>query len=232
MHRSGTSATIGTIQQHGVELGRVGKSNRHNPRGNREFRALNRLHDRMLERSGGSWWRPPAAVAIHEDDRRERDALLDAIPGERIGVKDPRMLLLLDFWREVAPSWIGVIRNPVATRRSLERRAGARGEQLLDAGGWEALWCHYNRILLGELERAPFPVVDFDRSGELGAQVHAALAFYGLDGDTEGTFFDEQLVNERADPAWREEALSPEPVELWDRLAAYAAGGAKAPARS
>jgi hypothetical protein len=219
MHRSGTSATIGTIQQHGVELGRVGKSNRYNARGNREPKALNRLHDRMLERSGGSWWRPPAAVAVGDEDRRERDALLAAIPGDRIGVKDPRMLLLLDFWREVDPSWIGVIRNPVASRLSLERRAAAQGEPLLDARGWEALWCHYNRLLLAELERAPFPVVDFDRAHELGGQVRTALAFYGLEGDAEETFFDERLVNERADPGWRDQALLAESVELWDQLA-------------
>src|SRR5918992_1057883 len=53
MHRSGTSAIAGMLADHGVELGPVSEQNRFNPRGNREIRELNRLHDRILERSGG-----------------------------------------------------------------------------------------------------------------------------------------------------------------------------------
>src|SRR6478735_1049494 len=102
MHRSGTSATIGTIQQHGIELGRVGTSDHFNLRGNREPKALNRLHERILERNGGTWWRPPpGAISITQDDRRRRADVLATIPGGWIAVKDPRMVLLLDFWREV-----------------------------------------------------------------------------------------------------------------------------------
>jgi hypothetical protein len=233
MHRSGTSATVGTIQQYGFHVGPVSGANRFNARGNRELRALSRLHDEMLGRSGGSWWQPPKGpVSTAPDDRRDRDEALATIAGERAAVKDPRMLLLLDFWREIEPMWIGVYRNPVAVRASLERRAQQGGGPLLDGAGWEALWCHYNRNLLGELERAPFPLVDFDRPAELDTQVRAALAFYGLESDVQTTFFDEHLVNERADAGWRDEVLSVESVELWDRLVDYASGGPTAVARS
>jgi len=221
MHRSGTSATAGTIQQYGFGVGAVSEQNRSNPRGNRELRKLVKLHDRILERSGGSWWQPPADVSIEADDYRSRDEVLATIPGEQVAVKDPRMLLALDLWRDLEPRWIGVIRNPVAVRSSLERRARERGRPTLDSAGWEALWCQYNRILLAELERSPFPVVDFDRPDNLDEQVRATLAFYGLDAVAERTFFEPELVRERVDPAWREQVRSQESMQLWERLAAH-----------
>lgn len=220
MHRSGTSATAGTIQQYGFEVGPVSEQNRSNPRGNQELRGLVKLHDRILKRSGGSWWQPPEQVSIAEGDCRMRDELLATIAGEQVAVKDPRMLLALDLWRDLEPRWIGVIRNPVAVRSSLERRARERGRPSLDAAGWEALWRRYNRILLAELDRSPFPVIDFDRPDDLDVQVRAALAFYGLNAIARRTFFEPELVRERVDPAWREQVRSPESVELWERLAA------------
>jgi hypothetical protein len=223
MHRSGTSAMAGTIQQYGFELGPVSEANRFNPRGNRELRGLVKLHDRILDRSGGSWWWPPEVCSPTEGDRRQRDEVLASIPGQRIAVKDPRMLLVLDLWRDLEPLWIGVIRNPVAVRLSLERRARERGGPAVDPAGWEALWCRYNRILLAEFERAPFPLVDFDRSDEFDAQVRAALVFHGLESHAEGGFFEPELVHERADAGWRDEALSADSVELWERLLAMAA---------
>jgi hypothetical protein len=222
MHRSGTSATIGTIQRHGFELGPASETNRFNRRGNRELRALGRLHDEILERSGGSWWKPPTQVSPDQDDRRKRDDLLASIPGDRVAVKDPRILLVVDWWRELDPLWIGVIRNPVAVRASLERRVRKQGRALLEGAEWESLWCHYNRILLSELERRPFPVVNFDRPDELDAQVWAALARLGLEAAATGTFFDAGLVTQDPGADWRDQALLSESVDLWDRLAKLA----------
>jgi hypothetical protein len=226
MHRSGTSATLGTLQRYGVAVGPVSERNTHNPRGNRELRHLVKLHDRILERSGGSWWHPPEVVSTTDDDRRRRDETLGEITGTPAAVKDPRLLLLLDFWRDLQPMWIGVIRNPVAVRESLERREVNRGRAAVGADGWEALWCHYNRLLLEELERDPFPVIDFDRSDDLDAQVRAALAHYGIEPRGEGGFLDTELVHQRGDDDWRWQVLVPESIELWERLAAYA--GARA----
>jgi hypothetical protein len=118
MHRSGTSAVAGMLADHGVELGPVSEQNRFNPRGNREIPELNRLHDRVLERSGGSWADPPVRVRPRWRDYRARNRILRSIPGETIGVKDPRLLLVLELWRDLDPKPIGVIRNPVAVRES------------------------------------------------------------------------------------------------------------------
>jgi hypothetical protein len=220
MHRSGTSAVAGMIEEHGVELGQVSRRTRFNARGNREIKELNKLHNAILARSGGSWWDPPPGLRMRRGDPRRRDAILGAIPGETIGVKDPRMLLLLELWRDLDPKPIGVIRNPVAVRKSLERRARERGEPhpQLSAAGWEQLWVTYNRALLEELERSSFPVIDFDRHADLDAQVRAALAFHGLESRAESRFFDRELVGQRLGE-WRSQVISSEALDLWDELA-------------
>jgi hypothetical protein len=225
MHRSGTSATAGMLQELGVELGPVSEQARFNARGNREIRALNQLHNAILARSGGSWWDPPAQPRFKRADYRRRDEILEAIPGSTIGVKDPRMLLLGELWRDLEPKQIGVIRNPVAVRRSLERRARERGERhpQLSSAEWEQLWTTYNRALLSELDRRPFPVIDFDRHSDLDAQVRSALAFHGLDGEAESSFFDRDLVGHHVDE-WRQQVVDAEALELWDELARRSLG--------
>ena len=222
MHRSGTSAIAGMLADHGVDLGPVSEQNRFNPRGNREIRELNRLHDRILERSGGTWWDPPARTRTRRGDYRRRNQIVRSIPGKTIGVKDPRLLLVLDLWRDLAPRLIGVIRNPVAVRESLQRRAHERPRRhpQLSAAGWDQLWLAYNRALLAEHRRHPFPVIDFDRHPDLDSQVRAALAFHGLESAAESAFFERELVQSADD--WRLRASS-EALELWDTLAALAA---------
>jgi hypothetical protein len=219
MHRSGTSAVAGTAQDHGVELGPVSERARFNARGNREIRELNQLHNAILKRSGGSWWEPPSQVRLRRSDFRRRDEVLGAIPGGTIGVKDPRMLVALELWRDLDPKPIGVIRNPVAVRKSLERRARERAERhpQLSGAAWEELWATYNRALLEELKREPFPVIDFDRHADLDAQVRAALAFHQLETATESRFFDRELVGQRVDE-WRAQIISSEALDLWDEL--------------
>jgi hypothetical protein len=224
MHRSGTSAVTGMLADLGIELGPVSEKNRFNPRGNREIRELNRLHERILERNGGAWWRPPESVQVRSGDRRRRNEILERIEGPVIAVKDPRMLPCIELWRDVDPAPIGVIRNPVVVRRSLEHRARERGERhpQLSSEEWERLWLTYNRALLEEHHRQPFPVVDFERDQQLDEQVRAALRFWGVEPAGESSFFEGTLVSEGADD-WRSEVTAAEALSLWDELAALAA---------
>lgn len=223
MHRSGTSAIAGMLADHGIEFGPVSQKNRFNPRGNREIAELNRLHDRVLERSGGSWSNPPAGIRARGGDYRRRNQILRSIPGQTIGVKDPRLLLVLDLWRDLDPRPIGVIRNPVAVRESLERRAQERPRRhpQLSAAEWDELWLVYNRALLAEHRRRPFPVIDFERHTDLDSQVRAALAFHGLEPAAQSAFFDPELLRDGAND-WRSRVGSSEAVELWDALAGLA----------
>lgn len=219
MHRSGTSATIGLAQEQGVELGDVSERNRFNPRGNREIRALVRVHEEILGRNGGSWWDPPSEVRLRPDDFRRRNEILESIPGEVIGVKDPRMLLLLELWRDLDLRPIGVIRNPVSVRRSLEARAKERPKAHPQLAGeaWEELWCRYNEALLRELEREPFPIVNFDRQDEIAAQVRAALESHGIGASGRSGFFAPEFAGHSV-ADWREEVLSPRALQIWDEL--------------
>ena len=245
MHRSGTSAFAGVLQELGVRFGwmrRPGderrvtgahkpRRNAFNPRGNRENRELRWLHDELLERAGGSWWQPPGPVSVEDADRAKRDEVLASFEGDPIAVKDPRLLLVLDLWRDLEPSLIGVIRNPVAVRESLDRRAGKRKpkqrrgrqtpEPTLEGEDWERLWCEYNQLMLDEHERAPFPIIDFDRPAELPTQARDALRFHGIEPSGRSAFFDPDLASEIG-VDWRRHALRPQSVELWDRLSGMA----------
>ena len=128
MHRSGTSALAGSLEQHGLFLGHVSTSNSHNPKGNRESPEVRRLNEDVLRSSGGAWNAPPPVPsrwsADHERARRE---LLAEHAGRPVwGFKDPRTLLTLDGWLALVPDLelVGVFRHPMRVARSLERRNG------------------------------------------------------------------------------------------------------------
>jgi hypothetical protein len=225
MHRSGTSAVAGMLADHGVELGPVRERNRFNQRGNREIPELNELHEKILERGGGTWWSPPAEPRARSRDRSRRNRILRAIPGETIGVKDPRMLVCPDLWRDLDLKPIGVIRNPVAVRESLAHRARERPERhpQLSSREWEEVWVVYNTALLAEHRRRPFPIIDFDRPEEVDARVAAALERWSIERADGSEFFEPALVRQSADADWTSQVESPEALELWRALARLAA---------
>ncbi len=230
MHRSGTSAVTGMLSDHGVELGPArAKRNAFNERGNREILALRRVHERILERAGGSWHEPPASARVTDDDRDDRDRILGAIEGDVVALKDPRMLFAMDLWRELDPIRLGVIRNPVAVRESLGRRASEGMGPVRLPADWEALWRRYNEALIAEWELGAFPVVDFDRADDIEGQVRAALRAHGVKPIGESSSFDHSLVSAAPGEGWREDA-HPASVELWDRLQRLAAAGPSGPA--
>ena len=224
MHRSGTSAVAGMLADHGLEFGGIRERGRFNPRGNREIPELNELHESVLERNGGCWWRPPSRASVRAADLRRRNRILVAIRGETIAVKDPRMLVCSELWDDLELRRIGVIRNPVAVRNSLAHRARERPHKhpQLSAREWEDVWVVYNRALLAEHQRSPFPIVDFDRPDELDGQVAAALEFWGLERAETSGFLDPDLVRPDADAGWTDQVESPDALELWKVLAEIA----------
>ena len=225
MHRSGTSAVTGMLEDHGVELGpaRV-KQNAFNRRGNREILPLRRIHEGILERAGGSWYEPPESVEVTASDRAARDEILAGIEGDLIALKDPRMLFAMDLWHELEPIKLGVIRNPVAVRESLGHRASEGMGPVQLPADWEALWRRYNEALAAEYELGAFPIVDFDRVDDIDGQVRAALRAHGVKPTGESTSFDHSLLSARAGEGWRDDA-DPASLELWDRLQELAASG-------
>ncbi len=208
MHRSGTSCLTGMLAGAGFELGIVSLWDPYNQRGNREDTEVVRLNDAVLERHDAAWNRLPAGALTQatEEHRRQRGAILTRISttGKPPMFKDPRTLLTLGFWREAIPNplRIGVFRHPMAVALSLFFRDSQRIE-LRDGLG---LWIGYNRALLAEHRRAPFPIVSFDAPRETFiAQVESALRLEcaplvsasRIDPARAGEFYDDDLVHQQ-----------------------------------
>jgi hypothetical protein len=140
MHRSGTSLAARALELLGVSLGdphRLMEPGPDNPSGYWENRAIKELDDELLACLGGAWDQPPVLDPGWEldpglDGFREaaRDALgaafgpRDGTQSEPIGWKDPRLSLLLPFWRTVSPitTTVIVVRDPAEVGASLLRR--------------------------------------------------------------------------------------------------------------
>jgi hypothetical protein len=213
MHRSGTSVVTGMLEEQGVFLGEVNVRNRFNPKGNRENQQIVNLHNEILRSNRASWRRPPsAAPRFTAEQRRRRDVLLNQYDRWPCAFKDPRLLVLLNFWRDVDTRFIGVIRNPLSVARSLQSR-NAR----IPAAECLSLWKKYNQCLLELHLGRPFPLVNFDARPSLADQVRSALDFYHIESGEEFRFYEERIVqNDEADG---DVGVSrPEILELWETL--------------
>ena len=155
MHRSGTSFVTGALQSLGVSLGdpdRFMKAGQDNPAGYNEIRAITELDDEVLAQLGGAWDQPPVLDPGWERDAslepfrsRASDILDEAFGGaddrhELIAWKDPRLSLLLPFWRTVLPiaTTIAPLRDPMEVIASL----GAR-KYRVDPTQAASLWLRY-----------------------------------------------------------------------------------------
>ena len=153
MHRSGTSFVAGALRFLGVSLGdpeRMLRPGPDNPRGYFEVQSIMQLDDELLAHLGGAWDQPPVLDPGWEHDARPRRRSArgprrsSTTPSGRraqrppvIAWKDPRLSLLLPFWRTVTPiaTTIVVVRDPVevaaslacAATRSARRRRRACG---------------------------------------------------------------------------------------------------------
>jgi hypothetical protein len=159
MHRSGTSCLAGTLEEAGLDLGKVITEAPHNAKGNRENRSIMDLHEELLVHSGGSWDRPPARLSWSNEHRAKRDEIIQSFGDATVwGFKCPRTLVTLDFWLEAIPtlSFVGTFRHPLLVAESLARRNGG------EVGPWLDLWKSYNQRLVALHESNPFPIVRFD----------------------------------------------------------------------
>ncbi len=153
MHRSGTSIAARLVQLLGVSLGDPDdllEPGRDNPAGYWENRTIKELDDELLAHCGGSWDQPPVLAPGWEHDpgldpfrARAADALTAEFAGTDaagvIGWKDPRLSLLLPFWRTVTPvtTTVVVVRDPAEVAESLRSRNG------IDPAQAALLWLRY-----------------------------------------------------------------------------------------
>ncbi len=165
MHRSGTSCLAGSLEQRGLHLGSVFEWSPHNPKGNRENADVMRVNEAVLEASGGSWDRPPAALTWTREHVEERDSIIARCTRSATttwGFKDPRTVFTLPFWQDASTTLklVGTFRHPLLAARSLEARNG------MPISDGLRLWKQYNTRLLEHHGREPFPFVSFDVAEE------------------------------------------------------------------
>ena len=162
MHRSGTSFIAGALRFLGVSLGdpaRMLRPGSDNPKGYFEIQEVQQLDDELLAYLGGAWDQPPVLDPGWERTHgiggfRDRAAeILENSFGPCaewapvICWKDPRLSLLLPFWRTVTPvaTTIVVVRDPVEVVASL----GARGYRVGPAQA-ASLWLRYLFAAIGD----------------------------------------------------------------------------------
>jgi hypothetical protein len=167
MHRSGTSAVAGALGALGFNLNRA-EDRMDWPESNPEhWESLSLgLHDEgLLARLGGGWDAPPDFPPGWEHSPTIAEAgdpaavLSAAYPEAGPSVwKDPRLCLLLPYWRGVLPDPVAAVfvwRSPLAVARSLHRRDGL---PLLEG---IALWERYNRSAVLGLQGVDTYVLDY-----------------------------------------------------------------------
>jgi hypothetical protein len=168
MHRSGTSAVTGALTALGFGAPRADDRiqwTESNPE-HWESLSLTLFDDDLLTQLGGSWDAPPDLEDGWEDRIDARDGetavrlLVAAFEGQGPFVwKDPRICLLLPFWRRVLEPPLAAIliwRDPAAVADSLWRRDG------IDRPIGLALWERYNRAALRALEGIDTYIVRYE----------------------------------------------------------------------
>jgi hypothetical protein len=167
MHRSGTSAVTRALAALGLDPGvdPLMAATEDNPTGHFEVGRLNGLDDELLDALGGRWSAPPevepvdvAALAATSMGERARLLTAEVFADPAWVWKDPRVMLLLPFWRAVLspePVAVVVLRHPLEVARSLRARDG----MALDYG--LALWERYTRVALRDLEGMTAFVLDY-----------------------------------------------------------------------
>jgi hypothetical protein len=137
MHRSGTSATTRVLNLLGVPLRTREDALPHtagNERGHWESRSLMQFNERLLRELGARWNDiPPLNAPVcgwHRLAAHGAEARLvfhSAHPTPTWAWKDPRLCVLLPFWRTVLPEPHGIVlvlRDPLEIAASLAARDG------------------------------------------------------------------------------------------------------------
>lgn len=167
MHRSGTSAVTGVLADLGLDPGadQLMRATADNPAGHFEIDRLTGFDDELLDALGGRWAAPPAAspdevaaLAAGDLGAQATDLIAEVFTESPWVWKDPRVALLLPFWRALLrpePAAVLVVRHPLEVARSLQARNG----MALDYG--LALWERYARTALRDLEGMRVLVIDY-----------------------------------------------------------------------
>lgn len=230
VHRSGTSAVTRLVNLLGVPLCREadrlppGVGNRS---GHWESRSLSRRDEQLLHAVGAGWDCPPpvaeqsaAALLAAVRTGPARAAFRRSHPEGRWVWKDPRLCVLLPFWRAVLPGeqvGVLVIRHPHEVATSLASRDG------LTSTHGVAIWERYLRHALVALAGTPTLVIDYralvsDPDGTTRT-LRGFLSQHGL-APNRAIARAAASVNPPLDAGHETPQLSAEMTELWERALA------------
>ncbi len=202
MHRSGTSCLAGSLQKTGIFTGKVVEFTSDNLKGQIENLDIQRLNEFILKQNQGSWDNPPNQINFTEQNQQERDKIIAEFKNiTNVWMfKDPRTILTLKFWQEKIDNLqlVGTFRHPLKVALSLYQR----DKKTLQEG--LSLWIHYNKILLEEYQKSPFPIICFDVPQEkYFAQLKQVIntlnqQFEGLNLEAElaTQFYDSKLIHQ------------------------------------
>jgi hypothetical protein len=170
MHRSGTSVFAGVLQHLGVHFGdeQFGP-NSWNERGYFEDRRIVELNERIFAALGRRW-NSLAPIAPEELEKVQHfhsegvELLCTMSAGTvDIGIKDPRMCLLLPFWQtvfatvKIVPQYLFTIRDPREVAASLRDRDGIS----VEGGCW--LWLTHVISALQAFDGEPCYFLKYDQ---------------------------------------------------------------------
>ncbi|PID77322.1 MAG: hypothetical protein CSB24_01880, partial [Deltaproteobacteria bacterium] len=172
MHRSGTSLITRCLETMGISTGdNLIAAKADNPKGFYEDRDFLQLDTDMLDSLNSSWEKSctishdQALQLLDSPFYQQATGLVAARLKEypRFAVKDPRMILLLPFWKRVFAAcgiqarYILAIRNPLSVAHSLHKRNGMS----LEFGGM--LWLGYVLTSLLESRELQPCLADYDQ---------------------------------------------------------------------
>jgi len=217
MHRSGTSCLAGSLEAAGLYLGDVNTKAGFNKKGNRENRTAMELHEQVLERVGAAWNNPPKTNPVWTmDETRHLNDIINNFPSDRQwGLKDPRVLFMIDGWRALTtPRFIGTFRHPLEVAASLIHRA-QKWAHPMDQDTAFHIWAVYNQRMLDMYKEQKFDVLRYDISPHTYHQnLIKAGKNLGLDVPGTPTFREAYLHNQHVEEAHMPAKLKP----VWEAL--------------
>jgi len=161
MHRSGTSCLAGSLERCGLYMGDANRHSEYNVKGNYELKDIRLLNDQILRHNSGNWYEPPENISVSQMHKKKINEFVQDISAfAPCGIKDPRLLLMMDEWVKAvaSPVFIGSFRHPTAAVKSLMKRDG------LSENDSYNLWLQYNRKLVYLHKLHQFPIIEFDLS--------------------------------------------------------------------
>lgn len=158
--RSGTKCLCGALRAAGLYTGDISGLSSDIIKGSLENSDIKNLHDKILDDNHCTWENLPSTINYSKEHREHRDAILKKfkIIANSWLFNDPRNIYLLDFWREKLANLqlVGIFRHPLNVAMSLYQR------EAIPIRKGIKIWLQYNKRILIEYKRSPFPLIYFD----------------------------------------------------------------------